>query len=158
MKQIKNNLDERQEQVLLKIEHNACWLAYTGLLAAIFIQSIVLDTGFEAIIGEWIVFIALCLYLVIACIRNGIWDRRLKPDNKTNLYISAGAGTFMTIVVALMVYFRFNEKPGFCLLAGLITGVSIAVMIYVALAVSAYFYRKKQAQLEKEMEDQENEE
>ena len=29
----KNNLDEMQEQELLKIEHNGCWLAFWGLLA-----------------------------------------------------------------------------------------------------------------------------
>lgn len=32
MKAKKNNLDERQEQILLKIEHRACWLAYALLL------------------------------------------------------------------------------------------------------------------------------
>ena len=29
-----SNLDERQEQTLLRIEHNGCWLAFWGLLAA----------------------------------------------------------------------------------------------------------------------------
>ena len=28
----KSNLDEIQEQELLKIEHNGCWLAFWGLL------------------------------------------------------------------------------------------------------------------------------
>ena len=28
----KSNLDEMQEQELLKIEHNGCWLAFWGLL------------------------------------------------------------------------------------------------------------------------------
>ena len=34
MKNKKSNLDERQEQGLLKIEHNGCWLAFWGLLIA----------------------------------------------------------------------------------------------------------------------------
>ena len=33
-----SNLDERQEQALLKIEHNCCWLAFWGLLTALFVQ------------------------------------------------------------------------------------------------------------------------
>ena len=38
MNQPKNNLDERQELKLLKIEHNGCWFAFWGLLIAIAIQ------------------------------------------------------------------------------------------------------------------------
>ncbi len=30
----KNNLDERQEQTLLRIEHNGCWLSFWGLMIA----------------------------------------------------------------------------------------------------------------------------
>ena len=30
----KNNLDERQEQIMLKIEHNGFWIAFWMLLAA----------------------------------------------------------------------------------------------------------------------------
>ncbi len=33
MKIWKNRLDEMQEQKMLQIEHNACWLAFWGLLA-----------------------------------------------------------------------------------------------------------------------------
>ena len=36
----KNNLDERQEQTLLHIEKNGCWIAFWGLLAALMIQMI----------------------------------------------------------------------------------------------------------------------
>ena len=36
----KNNLDEMQEQALLKIEHNGCWLAFWGLLAVMAIQMV----------------------------------------------------------------------------------------------------------------------
>ena len=34
----KSNLDEMQEQKLLKIEHNGFWFAFFGLFAAIMIQ------------------------------------------------------------------------------------------------------------------------
>ncbi|MDD7312724.1 MAG: hypothetical protein PUH78_09820 [Clostridia bacterium] len=33
MKKQKNNLDERQEQTLLRIERNGCWFAFWALLA-----------------------------------------------------------------------------------------------------------------------------
>ena len=37
MRRKKSNLDEMQEQELLKVEHNGCWIAFWGLLAAIII-------------------------------------------------------------------------------------------------------------------------
>ena len=36
----KNNLDERQEQMLLQVEHRGCWLAFWGLLIALMVQFI----------------------------------------------------------------------------------------------------------------------
>ena len=35
----KNNLDEMQEQELLKIEHNGCWLAFWLLFASMAVES-----------------------------------------------------------------------------------------------------------------------
>lgn len=43
MRRKKSNLDEMQEQELLKVEYNGCWIAFWGLLAAIIIQSILLE-------------------------------------------------------------------------------------------------------------------
>ena len=34
----KNRLDEMQEQKMLRIEHNCCWLAFFGLFAVILVQ------------------------------------------------------------------------------------------------------------------------
>ena len=93
MNKQKSNLDEMQEQKLLKIEHNAAWLAFWGLLAAILVQSILGgEDVWRNMIAEWIVFICLCVYLVIACIRNGIWDRKWKPNLKTHAIFSLIAG------------------------------------------------------------------
>ena len=39
MKRMKNNLDERQEQELLHIEHIGVWFCFWALLAALVIQS-----------------------------------------------------------------------------------------------------------------------
>ena len=42
-----NNLDERQEQVLLRIEHNGCWLAFWGLLAALIAEQFIFGFDFR---------------------------------------------------------------------------------------------------------------
>ena len=88
----KNNLDERQEQTLLKIEHNGCWFAFWGLLAAILIQTVFINADYKSVAGEWIVFMILCIYIAVACLKNGIWDRSLKPNTSTNFIVSLIAG------------------------------------------------------------------
>ena len=96
----KSNLDEMQEQALLKIEHNGCWLAFWGLLAAMALQMVMRVPG-RQMLGEWIVFMALSLYIVIACLRKGIWDRHLKANRKTNLIVSLLAAVATGILVTL---------------------------------------------------------
>lgn len=60
MSKIKNNLDEMQEQKLLKIEHNGVWFTFWGLLFAILIQVVLGGKDlFRNIVGEWTVFIYL---------------------------------------------------------------------------------------------------
>ena len=89
MKRKPSKLDEMQEQKLLHIEKNGCWLAFWMLLIAMAVQMMISGVGnFREIAGEWIVFMCLALYLVIDCMRNGIWDRRMEPDAKTNFKVS----------------------------------------------------------------------
>ena len=66
MKKIKNRLDEMQEQRMLKIEHNGCWLAFWGLLVMLLIQEFVYGAGnWRYMAGEWIVFMCLALYMLV---------------------------------------------------------------------------------------------
>ena len=99
----KNKLDEMQEQKLLKIEHNGMWIAFWGLLAAILFQTIFEKGNFT---GEWIVFMVMSLYTLFACIKNGIWDRRLEPNLKTNLLISIIPSAIVGILIGVSSYLK----------------------------------------------------
>ena len=119
---MKNNLDEMQEQELLKIEHNGCWLAFWLLLISLIVQSIAFGAAqYKIIAGEWIVFIVLALYLAFACLRNGIWDRRLKADPKTNFLISLIAG----VVFGLIESGDFNPSIKLCVAICRALGVTL---------------------------------
>ena len=85
IRKMKSNLDERQELKLLKIEHNGCWIAFWGLLIVMSIQMVMGNDSIKNLAGEWVVFMSLALYLSIDCMRNGIWDRKLKPVSYTHL-------------------------------------------------------------------------
>ena len=64
----RNQLDEMQEQKLLHIERNGCWFAFWGLLLALVVQAL-LGLDMKALAGEWVLFMALAVYLGIACAR-----------------------------------------------------------------------------------------
>ena len=151
---LKNNLDERQEQTLLKIEHNSCWLAYWGLLIAIVVQ--IIAYGFDAsrLAGEWMLFMVLSIYLSYACLKNGIWSRSLKPNAKTNLLVSMLAAVLFGVVSAVGVCSHFEAEPLDYLIVFVGCTLVTFVLCYLALAVTARAYKKEQAKLEAEDEEE----
>ena len=80
MKKLTTNLDERQENLLLHIEKNGCWIAFWVLIASIFLQQTF-----------------------------GIRDRHLKADSKTNLLTSIIAATLASTAFILVNYSRFKN-------------------------------------------------
>ena len=143
----KSNLDEMQEQELLKIEHNGCCLAFWGLLAVMAIQMVMRVPG-PPMLGEWIVFMALSLYIAIACLRKGIWDRRLKANWKTNLVVSLLAAVVTGILVTLSNPYLI-EPLDYVLVAGL-TGGFTFVLCFAALSFSMKLYNKRREKLDQE--------
>ena len=143
----RNNLDEMQEQELLKIEHNGCWLAFWGLLAVMGVQMVMRVPG-RQMLGEWIVFMVLSLYVAIACLRKGIWDRRLNPNQKTNLIVSLLAAVATGILVTLSNPY-LSESLDYVLVAGL-TGGFTFVLCFAALSISMKLYKKRREKLDQE--------
>ena len=144
-----NNLDEMQEQELLKIEHNGCWLAFWGLLLAIIVQAI---SGKGDPFGEWILFMVLAVYLGIACMRKGIWDRRLKMDGKTNLLVSLVAAVCAGAFMFAFSYLRFDSLDG-AIASCAIMAVSVFVLCLIALSLAARATKKRQEALNAEPDE-----
>lgn len=147
MKKTKSNLDERQELTLLQIEHNGCWLAFWGLLLVLSVQLILGNSSIGALAGEWAVFMCLALYLMIACIRNGIWDRKWKPNFKTNLLFSSIGALSAGIIWAAVSYRNYHRLAG-SLAAGLFMFLTTEILCLLALTLSAKLYQKRLHQLE----------
>jgi len=155
MKRVKSNLDERQEQLMLKIEHRACWLVFWGLLAAIVIQIVVSD-GFDYryIVGEWIVFLAQCVYICFACIKNGVWDRKLKPNAKTNLIGSLIAAVAVGAILFVRTWLKYPDKLRGAVSTGLISAAVVFVLCFATMSLMAYLFRRKQRRMEQEPEEE----
>ena len=92
----KNVLDEMQEQTLRKIEGRGFWLMWGGLLAAWIVQT--MFGAADKAAGEWIVFMIGCIYMVVACLRNGLWDRHLLDTAPANAVYSLVAVVAVTLI------------------------------------------------------------
>ena len=149
IRKMKSNLDERQELKLLKIEHNGCWIAFWGLLIVMLIQMIVGNDSIKNIAGEWVVFMSLVLYLSIDCVRNGIWDRKLKPNLRTNIIASSIAAVLAGIIWFGVSYRNYHKLIG-SIATGIIMFVQVEILCLLALMIFSKIYKRRVQKLEED--------
>lgn len=154
MKTKKNNLDERQELQLLHIEKQGCWLIFWGLLAAIVVQLAIFGVeNFKVIAGEWCLFMLLAIYMLVACLRKGIWDRHMKANPKTNLLASFLAAVIAAVIFSLLQYIHYRAWQG-ALATFVVTFLFIFVLCIIALSVTTAVYKRRVRKLEHTDEDE----
>ena len=134
----KNQLDEMQEQTLRGIESNGFWLLWGSLLIAILVQ-IILRAPAGQWLGEFVVFMMGCVYVVAECLRNGFWDRRLSANAGTNALLSLFAGVVVAVVTGL--------ANGYWLLA-VIPGIITGVLCFVVLQICMHAAEKQRKKLD----------
>ena len=155
MKKRKSKLDEMKEQQLLKIEHNGYWLGFWGLFIVLVLQALYYGPeGWKTYIGEWIVFMCTALYVIVACLKNGIWDRKLSPTPVTNFVSSIIIGVFCGIFQFAVSYRRYGALAG-SIAAGIFQGLLAFAVGLAGFTFLAYLYRKKINKLENEKEEDE---
>lgn len=154
MKNRRNNLDEMQEQKLRRIESGGFWIAYWGLLAVMLIH--LFRNGLTSgswLLPEWVLFMGLSLYIVIRCLRGGIWDRRLKANFRTNLIVSLIAGGAMGIINTILLMKNFGNAPAGAAAGGILIGVGTFVLCLAALTLCVTILKRRQRKLEEEPEE-----
>lgn len=97
----KNRLDEMQEQTMRKIESHGFWLLWGSLLAAWIVQ--MMFGAADKAAGEWVVFMIGCIYTVVACLRNGLWDRHFLDTPPANAVYSLVAAVAVTLICGFPV-------------------------------------------------------
>ena len=150
----KNNLDERQEQTLLKIESRSFWLAFWLLVAAMIIQEIAFKGDWKTFAGEAIVLFITSIYLLIGCLKNGIWDRKLQPKASTNLLASLCAGLAVGIVNFIVIYRNYPDKPIGSIAGAIFSAVFTFALTFILLSISARAVKKKNEELNQEPEEE----
>lgn len=125
----KNVLDEMQEQTMSKIERRGFWLMWGGLLAAMVIQQ--LTGNADKATGEWVVFMAGCVYTVAECVRNGLWDRHLSSSMGANAVCSLLAAVAVTVISG----FSYGYWVG-AVIAGVFTGILCFALLQLCAALT----------------------
>ncbi len=119
----KNQLDEMQEQTMRKIESHGFWLLWGSLLAAWIVQ--MMFGAADKAAGEWVVFMIGCIYMVVACLRNGLWDRHLSDTAPANAVYSLVAAVAVTLICGFFLWILgrccfcrcFYRHPVLCIAA-----------------------------------------
>lgn len=153
----KTNLDEMQEQKLLKIEHTGFWIGFWGLAITIYIQLAMGHGDFMQIGGESLILMAMALYVLVQCIRNGIWDRKLKPNLKTNLIVSLITGLAVGVFWFAVSYHNYHALAG-SFATFIVMFISVSILALVMLSITSAIYKRRRHQLDNKADLEENEE
>lgn len=148
MKKRQNMLDEMQENKLMKIEGAGFWLAFAGLLAAIIIQVLVYP-NLRQIAGELTVFFIMSIYLIVLCLKNGLWSRTPVPTVKGNAISSAVAA--LAIGMILIARSQLILRNGLSKEFAVTLFLSMAVVFggcFATLEVTRVVYRRRRRQLD----------
>lgn len=148
MKKRQNMLDEMQENKLMKIEGAGFWLAFAGLLAAIIIQALV-HPNLRQIAGELAVFFIMSIYLIVLCLKNGLWSRTPVPTVKGNAISSAVAA--LAIGMILIARSQLILRNGLSKEFAVTLFLSMAVVFggcFATLELTRVVYRRRRRQLD----------
>lgn len=138
----KNVLDEMQEQTMSKIERRGFWLMWGGLLAAWIVQT--MFGAADKAAGEWVVFMIGCIYMCVACLRNGLWDRHLLDTAPANAVCSLVAVVAVTVLWGLAYGYWMGAA---------FTGVSTGLLCFALLQFCAHLTQKNRKKLDDEPEE-----
>ena len=133
----KNQLDEMQEQTMRKIESHGFWLLWYGLLAAWIVQTVFGAADKAA--GEWVVFMIGCIYMVVACLRNGLRERHLSDTPPANAVYSLVAAVAVTLIMGFSRGYRVGA---------VFTGVFAGILCFALLQLCAALVHKRREHLD----------
>ena len=103
--------------------------------------------AYHLLLGEWVVFMLASVYMAAACIKQGLWDRKLKPNFRTNLLISLLAAVVAGGFMGVYSYRSFGAAEAACWTVALVGGCTFALCL-LALSLSALAYKKRRQQLD----------
>ena len=138
---------------MLTIESRGFWLVWSLLLAVLLGEGM-LGFTMREMAGTWVVFMIGCVYIIAACLRAGLWSRRIKNAAGTNVLFSLVGSA----VIGVFTFVRMSAfdvpLPIHLACAAIAAGFTFALTL-AALLLCGAAYNKRHEELEKEADKEE---
>jgi hypothetical protein len=159
----KNLQDERIVAQRHKIQSDAFGIIFFVLLISILVQQMLLDAPFEQYAVELICFLGMSVYLII---RNIALGNNLFGDGERAkimlLVNSLVTGVIATTIHGVLNYTRYAEhydgRIGFFIATSAIFFISITALTFIALLCLGILNKRKQANIQKQLDEKEQSE
>ena len=160
-----NMQDERVAVQRRKINSEAHGILMIMLIISMLVQQFLLNAPFEQYAAEFICFFGMSIYMIVRYMMLGLniygEGKRAKGITLLNSIV---AGIVVTVINGISNYTQYAEhykenEIGYFVAVLAITFVSATILVFVALSFLNFLNKKKQAQIQKQLDkDEQNEE
>ena len=156
--------DERVVAQHHKINSEAYGILMIALFGSMLIQQFLLNASFEQYAAEFICFLGVSLYMAVRYITLGLSIFGEGKQTKTISFVnSIVVGIVVTVINGVLNYKQYAEHYqkdgiGYFFAALAITFVCAAVFTFAVMACFGYLNKKKQAMIQKQLDEEEYDE
>jgi hypothetical protein len=156
-----NSQDERVSALRRKINSEACGIIMIVLLASILVQQFLLNTPFEQYAVETLCFFGMSIYMIVRYMTLGLDIFDSEKHAKTIPFVnSIVAGIVVTAINGVCNYAQYGERyqetgMGYFFAVLAITFISTALFTFAVLSLMKVLNKKRQAQIGKRLDDDE---
>ncbi|EXG87426.1 hypothetical protein K413DRAFT_4309 [Clostridium sp. ASBs410] len=160
----KNIQDERVVAQRRKINSEAYSILMIVLLGSILVQQFFLNAPFEQYAVEVICFFGISLYMIIRYMTLGLDIYGEGKQAKTLPFVnSVVAGIVVTTINGILNYTQYAEKYkedgiGYFIAVLAVTFISASISTFIVLSCLNYLNKKKQAKIQKQLDEKEQDE
>lgn len=156
--------DERVVAQRRKINSEAYGILMIALLCSMLVQQFLLNAPFEQYAVEFICFFGISLYMIIRYMTLGL---NIYGEGKRAKYItfmnSIVTGIVVTAINGVLNYTQYSEQYkedgiGYFIAVLAFTFISAIILVFVVLSCLNYLNKKKQAKIQKQLDEKEQDE
>lgn len=153
----RKKIDERQQADLNRVGNYGFWIAFWMLIVSVVLQGTILHRPFREWAAEWVIFMVIAVYELIACVKIGVWTEytqrpTLKSHLLNSLLGSGGFAVFFTIGNCTSVTTELTA--GFVLRVFITWFAGLFVLMMASFLVSGWIYNRRLDKLEEKMDEE----
>lgn len=134
----KKKIDERQEADLRRVESYGYWIAFWLLLASMLMKSVILSRPLTEWFTEWLIFMILAVYGVVAFAKIGVWTEfSVKPT------LISSAGSSLLGSLAFSALFTAGSWL-----------IGLFVVLFATFLALMWVYRIRDRRMQKKMDEE----